>query len=143
MTEEKQTPSSAGDVWQDVGQQFKALGESLATAFKSTWESEETRQHLEKMQAGLEAVVDEISQATQKVADSEEAQKVKVEVEKAAQSAQAAGQEALEEVKPHLLAAFQKIKVELDQIISRMEQAEASPEAPGPEASGAEDEAVD
>jgi hypothetical protein len=138
MTEEKQTQSSAGDVWQEVGQQFKSLGESLATAFKTTWESEETRQHLEKMQAGLESMVDEISQATQKVADSEETQKVKVEVEKAAQSAQAAGQEAIEEVKPHLLAAFQKIKVELDQIISRLEQAEASPEE-----SGAADDEVD
>ena len=71
---------------------------------------------------GLEALVDEISQATQKVAASEEAQQVKAEVEKAAQSAQAAGQETIDEVRPELLAVFQRIRTELDQIINRMEQ---------------------
>jgi hypothetical protein len=69
MTEEKQAQPSASEVWQEVGQQFRVLGESLAAAFKATWESKETRQHLEKMQAGLEEMVDEISQATKKVAD--------------------------------------------------------------------------
>jgi hypothetical protein len=128
MTEEKQTQPSASDAWHEVGQQFRALGESLAAAFKSTWESEETRQHLEKMQAGLEDMAEEISQATKKVADSAEGQKVKVEFEKAAQSAQVAGQEAIEEARPHLLAAFQKIRTELDQIIARMEQEDVGSE---------------
>ena len=128
MTKEKQTQPFASEAWQEVGQKFRALGESLAAAFKATWESEETRQHLEKMQAGLEEMVDEISRATKKVATSEEGQKVKAEVEKAAQSAQAAGQEAMEEVRPHLLAAFQKIRTELDQIIARMEQEEPASE---------------
>jgi uncharacterized membrane protein YccC len=128
MTEEKQTQPSASDAWQEVGQRFRALGESLATAFKTTWESEETRQHLGKMQAGLEEMVDDISQATKKATDSAEGQKVKAEFEKAAQSARAASQEAIEEARPHLLNAFQKIRTELDQIIARMEQEKPAPE---------------
>jgi uncharacterized membrane protein YccC len=128
MTKEKQAQPSTSEVWQEVGQQFRVLGESLAAAFKASWESKETRQHLEKMQAGLEEMVDEISQATKKVADSEEGQKVKAEFEKAAQSAQVAGQEAIEEVRPHLLTAFQKIRTELDQIIARMEQEDVGAE---------------
>jgi hypothetical protein len=142
MTEEKQSQSPASEAWQEVGQQFRSLGESLAAAFKTTWESEETRQHLEKMQGGLAAMVDEISQATKNMADTEEAQKVKAEVKKAAQSAQAAGQQTAEEVRPHLLAAFQKIRTELDQIISRMEQEEPASETSADEtASDSEDAA--
>jgi uncharacterized membrane protein YccC len=128
MTEEKKDQPSASEAWHEVGQQFRSLGESLAAAFRTTWESEETRQHLEKVQAGLTAMIDEISQATKKMADSEEAQKVKAEVGKAAQSAQAASQQTAEEVRPHLLAAFHKIRTELDQIIQRMEQEEPASE---------------
>jgi len=121
MTEEKDSQSSAGQTWDDVGQQFRSLGESLASAFKSTWESEESRQHLEKMQESLEAMAEEIGQATRQAVDSEEGEKIKVEVEKAAQSAQAAGQQTVEELRPHLLEAFRRVRSELDQIINRME----------------------
>ena len=119
MTDEsnKDSQASAGQAWEEVGQQFRLLGESLASAFKETWQSEETCQHLQKMQADLEVMVDEIGQATQKAAESEEMQKVKAEAKKAK-----------EEIQPHLLAAFRKIRGELDQIISRMEQENSSDE---------------
>lgn len=136
MVDEKSTQDqqAASDAWNEVGQHFKALGESLASAFSATWHSEETRQHLKGMQAGLEAMVDRISQVTKEVAESDEAQKVQAEVEKTAQSAKVAGQEAVEEVRPHLLSAFRKIRAELDQMISRMEQ-----EPPPSETSSDED----
>ena len=124
MSEEKEGQASANETWEEVGQQFRALGESLASAFKTTWGSEETRQHLEKMETSLESIVDEISQAAQKMADSEEVQKVKVGAEKAAHSAQTAGQQTVEENRPQLLAAFRKIRTELDQMIKRMEAEE-------------------
>lgn len=126
----KESQHAAGEAWNEVGQQFRALGESLASAFKVTWQSEETRQHLEGMQAGLEALVDEISQVTKKVADSEEAKKVQVQAEKVAQSAKSASQQTTEEMRPHLLAAFRKIRAELDQMISRIEHDPATSETP-------------
>jgi uncharacterized membrane protein YccC len=134
MTEEKEGQASANETWEEVGQQFRALGESLASAFKTTWESEETRQHLEKMETGLESIVEEISQAAQKMADSAEAQKVKAEAEKAAHTAQTAGQQTVKEIRPQLLAAFRKIRTELDQMIKRME----AEEQPDPETTGGE-----
>ena len=134
MTEEKEGQASANQTWEEVGQQFRALGESLASAFKTTWESEETRQHLEKMETGLESIVEEISQAAQKMADSEEAQKLKAEAEKAAQTAQTAGQQTVQEIRPQLLAAFRKIRTELDQLIKRME----AEEQPDPETTAGE-----
>jgi hypothetical protein len=130
MTEQpSENKSTAGQAWEEVGQQFRQLGASLASAFKATWENEDTRQHVEEIQGGLEAIVDEISQATKKVAASEEAEKVKVEVKKAAQSAQVAGQEAIDEVRPELLVVFQRIRAELDQIINRMEPSEPDSDA--------------
>ncbi len=122
MTEEKEEQASTSQTWEDVGRQFRSLGESLASAFKSSWESEETRQHLEKMQAELEAMAAEIARSTQDVVDSEEGQKLKAEVEQAAQSARAAGQQTAEELQPHLLEAFRRVRSELDQIITRLER---------------------
>lgn len=125
MADEKKSTegqSAASDAWNEVGRQFKSLGESLASAFNTTWHSDETREHLKGIQAGLEAMVDRISQITKEVSESGEAQKVQAEVEKAAQSAKAAGQETVEEIRPHLLSAFRKIRAELDQMINRMEQ---------------------
>jgi hypothetical protein len=124
MTDEKakEDQHAANEAWQEVGRQFRALGESLASAFSTTWHSEETRQHLKGIQAGLETMVERIGQVTKEVRASGDAQKVQVEVEKAAKSAKSAGQEIVGEVQPHLLSAFRKIRVELDQMISRLEE---------------------
>ena len=59
MTEEQTTK----DAWREVGWQFQVLGESLAQAFRTAWEDEENRQHLQDMQAGLEKMISEIGQA--------------------------------------------------------------------------------
>ena len=126
--QQQENQSSTGQAWDDVGRQFRLFGESLASAFKTTWESEETQHHWDNIQVGLEAMVDELRRAAEKVASTEEAEKVKTEAKKAAQSAQAAGTEAAAKMEPHLLAAFQKIRAELDQIINRMEQSDPGTE---------------
>ena len=82
MTVERTT----GEAWYQVGRQFQALGESLATAFRTAWESEENREHLQDMKAGLEAMVDKVGRAVQEANASPEAQKARREVEKAAES---------------------------------------------------------
>ena len=128
MTEEKQDQPSARETWQELGQQFRLLGDNLAAALKATWESEETRRHLAEMQAGLEAMTDELNQTTKKMGDSEEVQRIKVEMERAAQSAKASGKQTMTEIRPHLLATFRQIRGELDRLISRMEQEEAASE---------------
>ena len=122
MTAEKDSQSTADQTWAEVGRQFRSLGDSLAAAFKSSWESEETRQHLEKMQAEIEAMATEVARSTRQAVESEEGHKIKVEVENAAESVRAAGQQTAEELQPHLLNAFRQIRSELDQIINRMEE---------------------
>ncbi len=117
MTNEQTTQ----EPWHEIGRQFQALGESLAQAFRTAWEDEENRQHLQDMQAGLEAMVGEIGQAIKEAGESPEGQKVRQEVTRAAESARAAGEQALQDAQPHLLSALRQVNAELQKIITRLE----------------------
>jgi Skp family chaperone for outer membrane proteins len=145
MTEEQTnqqtepTNEPLGDAWREVGQQFQTLGESLAAAFRATWEDEETRQHLQGMQDGLEAMVKDIGQAMKEATASPEAQKARGEFEKAAESLRSAGQQTLKEAQPRLLSALHQVNEELQKMISRLEQrGTASETETSPDEQGAE-----
>jgi len=127
---EKQTTSEA---WNEVGRQFQTLGESLAEAFRTTWESEETRQHVQNMQAGLEQVAGQVDRTIKETSASEEAQKLRGEAEKAAESLRAAGERTWWDTRPHLLSALSQLNAELQKMIARLEQEEAFAEAPAAE----------
>jgi adenylate cyclase len=130
QTTEQTEPSqpSLGDAWREVGSQFQALGESLAAAFRASWEDEETRQHLHGMQDGLQAMANEINQALKEGTTSPEAQKARSEVEKAAQSIRSAGQQTLQEARPQLLSTLRQVNQELQKMINRLEQRETASE---------------
>jgi hypothetical protein len=113
---------SLEESWREVGQHFQVLGQSLAKAVKAAWESEETRQQVKNLQTNLQGALDEVSQAVKEVAASPEGQQVQAEVGKAAQSAQAAGQQAWQEAQPHLLAALHQLRVEVDKMIGFLEK---------------------
>lgn len=124
MNDEQTTQES----WREVGDQFKALGDSLSRAFRTAWESEENRQHLESIKSGLKAMVDQVGQALadasaalEEASTSPEGQKVRREAEKAAESARVAGEKALEEARPHVLSAVRQINAELEKWIRGME----------------------
>ena len=118
MTNEQTTE----ETWREVGGQFQALGESLAQAFRTAWENEENRQHLRDMRDGLEAMVDKVSQAIKEASVSPDGQKVRQEAQMAAASARAAGEQALQEARPHLLSALRQINAELQKMIGHMEE---------------------
>lgn len=131
QTEQAQQP--AGEAWREVGQQFKALGESLATALRAAWHSEENRRQLQEMQAGLEAMAEEVNRAVKETVASPKAQKVKSEVGRAAGSARSAGEKALQEARPHLLSALQQVNAEVQKIIRRLEEDAPAAQAPAEE----------
>lgn len=118
MTEQQTT----SDPWREVGRQFQALGENLAQAFHAAWEDEETRQHVQELQAGLEAMVGEIGQAIKQAAGSPEGQRMGEGIKRAGQSARVAGGRAWQDAQPHVLAALRKLTVELQKMISQLEE---------------------
>jgi vacuolar-type H+-ATPase subunit I/STV1 len=109
------------EAWSEVGRQFEALGESLATAFRAAWQIEDTRQHVQSVQNGLEIMVNRVGQAIQDASQSPEGERVRTEAAKTAESLRSAGEEAWEEAQPHLLSALTRINAELNKLLDRME----------------------
>ncbi len=127
-----QTQPAPADAWHDVGKQFEALGQSLATAFRTAWESEENRKRMKGMQAGLEAMVNEVGKAIRETSESPEGQQARAEAHKAAQSLRTAGQQTWQEARPHLVSALHQVNAELQKMISQLEQEEPASEAADP-----------
>jgi hypothetical protein len=134
MNDEKTTE----ETWREVGDQFKALGESLATAFRTAWEKEETREHVRGMKEGLEAMVDQVGRAIEEASASVEGQKMREELGRAAESARAAGEKTLQDARPHLISALDTVNAELQKLIRRMEGGEQAVEGSGVESASEE-----
>jgi 1,2-diacylglycerol 3-alpha-glucosyltransferase len=63
---------SVAEAWYEVGDRFRALGESLSEAFSESWEGEEIYPRLEDMRSGLKAMLDRIDRAIQISSTSDE-----------------------------------------------------------------------
>jgi hypothetical protein len=115
-------PGSAdpNEGWQEVGRQFRTLGESLAAALRAGWENEETRSRVQDMQTGLAALVSDVGQAIQETVDSPGGQQVKAEAQKAASSVAGVLDETAEEVRPQLVSALRLVNTELQRVIDRL-----------------------
>jgi len=123
MAEDRES-KRAGEAWREVGQQFSALGDSLSQAFRTAWEDERTRQQLDEVQKGLESMAQQLGRAIDEASHSPEGQRVRREMEKAAQSAHVAGEQAWRDAKPHVVSALRQIDLELQKAIDRLEAME-------------------
>jgi methylphosphotriester-DNA--protein-cysteine methyltransferase len=130
VVEVEEQAKTTDEVWREVGQQFEALGKSLSQAFRATWESEETRKQVKKLGDGLDRAAQKVEEAIKKAGSSPEAQKLREEAEKTAESLQTAGQKTWEDARPHLLSALTQFNTELQKMIDRLEHQEATPEEP-------------
>lgn len=110
------------EAWREVGKQFQELGQSLASAFRATVDSDEGRRHLQNMQAGLQAMADEVNQAIRDASVSPRATDVRVKAEKAATTARFVTEEAFQEARPQILAALRQVNTELQKLIARMDE---------------------
>lgn len=111
----------SNEAWQEVGRQFQALGQSLAATIQAAWQNEEVRRQAQEMKTGLEAMVNDVGQAIKETASSPKAQSVKNEAVKAAESVRSAGEETVQEVRPHLVSALQTLNEELQKLIGRLQ----------------------
>ncbi len=93
---------------------------------------------MQNMQDGLEAMIDHLDQAIKEASAAPEAQKIRGEAEKAAESLRTAGEQTWQEARPHLLSALSQINAELQRMIERLKEepaleaphAEAAPDGP-------------
>jgi predicted ATP-dependent endonuclease of OLD family len=117
----EQPTGETRQAWEDVGHQFEQLGQSLATAFRTLWESEETQQNVESLRDGLQSMAADVSAAVNKSLTSEDTEKIKAEAQKAARSAQAATEKTAEEIRPQITNALKQVNEELQKLIERLE----------------------
>jgi len=121
MTEER----SAQEAWREVGEHLEALGESLAQAIRTAWEKEDTQQQLESVQGTLRNMADAIDREISEASRSPEAERIREEAEKAAESARSAGRQTWTEARPHVLSALTRVNAELEQLIEGMQREQA------------------
>ncbi len=137
MSDEKKTqntePVQPGEAWRDVGKQFETLGTTLAAAVRAAWQDEGNRKRVQEMQTGLEAMITEVSHAIKETAASPQGQQVRGEVNRAAQNLRVAGEQTMQEVRPHLLSALKQVNEELQKLLDRMEEGKGTkpPQPPG------------
>jgi hypothetical protein len=111
--------TGSGSEWREVGDQFRILGDQIAAALRTTWESEGTRQGLRDLQTGLEHMVSAVGQAIDEASASPTGQRVREEALRAATSARAAGQEAWRDAQPQVLSALRRASAEFERVLGR------------------------
>ena len=126
-----QAESTPQNNWQDVGQQFKELGESLAQAFRTAWENEENQRRLQEMRTGLQSMVEDVGKAIDDSAKSPQGQHFREEAEKTVEKVRTAGEQTIQEVRPQLISALQQLNLELQKLVDRMEKRNTPPAGKG------------
>jgi hypothetical protein len=116
LTEEQ----GAKQAWQGVGEQFEALGASIAQALKAAWESEETRSHVESLKEGLDSAVRRVEEAARKASASVDGQRLRAEATEAAESLRSASKQSWEQARPHVVSALRQVDAELQKLIERL-----------------------
>ncbi|MBN1261072.1 MAG: hypothetical protein JXB35_10365 [Anaerolineae bacterium] len=131
MSDEKtEGHPESSEAWREVGQQFKSLGDSIAAAFRSAWEDEGNRQHVEELRDGLQSLVNEVGQAISDGAASPEGRRARAEAERAAQSAHEAVKKSWTDVEPHVISSLEKVSAELRRAIDGLKSGPSGSSTP-------------
>ena len=114
------TGQSTEESWQEVGHQFEVLGSSLAQAFRTAWSNIETSTEAQQVKTGLESMLREVGQAIDDTTKTPEAQKLKEDAKRTAESLRTAGEQTVQEARPQIISALQKANEELQKLIDKM-----------------------
>jgi hypothetical protein len=126
---EKEGREGSGEAWGEVARQFDALGKSMAEAFRLSWNNGEARKYV---MSGLESMAAEINHALSHSGElPAEARNLKGQVDKVAQAARSATEDAVRENRPRLLMTLRQVNGELQRLIERLEEQDKNPDKPG------------
>jgi hypothetical protein len=97
---EQDTPKSS-EAWEEFSQQLQKLGDSIAKAFRT------------------------MASSVNEAIASPEAQKLRTEAKKVAQSARDAGEQASEQLRPRLISTLRQVDDEIQTLITNLEKKSA------------------
>jgi hypothetical protein len=69
----------------------------------------------------MERMVDDIGEAIKQASESPEGQRIREEAKRAADSAHAAGSQAWQDARPHVVSALRQVGAELEKMIGKLE----------------------
>ena len=124
--ESRRSPSEEG--WREMGRQFQQLGESLSAAFRAAWNDEHVRRQAEHAKGGLEALATEVGKVVTEMAQSPDVRRA---TSGAVKSVRTAGEETVQEIRPHLEDALRQLNRELQRFIDGMQAGKGSSKEPG------------
>jgi chromosome segregation ATPase len=104
---------SSREAWQEVGREFEALGASLASALRSARQRSDTAERTEGLQQGLRAMIDQLRQAIEEGTATPEAQQVRAEAARTAETVRTAAEATVQEVRPALVNALRQLNEEI------------------------------
>ncbi len=123
----KQPTGQSAEAWREVGKQFEVLGQTLAEAVRTSWYSEDNRKRLQEMQGGLESMAKQVTTAIKESAANPNAEQAKTQVKRTAETMRSAGEQTVQEIRPHLVNALHLLNEELEKLVKRMEAEKAAP----------------
>ncbi len=133
MTEEpkvEETTTEETHTERSIADELARLGQQLATAAKTAWESEERRKLQGEITSGVQRFGQEISSAVSRASDSEQAQQLRTRAAKVAEDVQRA--DVVEEVRKGILVGLEAINRELGKLLERLEPKAAPAEVVAP-----------
>lgn len=122
MTEEPKVEETMGGettTERSIADELAKLGQQLAAAAKTAWESEERRKLQNEITTGVQRFGQEISTAVNKAAESEQAREFKTRATRVAEDVQKT--DVVDEVRKGILVGLEAINRELGKMLERME----------------------
>jgi hypothetical protein len=117
----EQPQAAADSSWQEVGRQFETLGATLAQALRSTWSRVESNADAQQVKASLETLLRDVGKAVEDAAATPDAQKLKEEAKRTAESLRIAGEQSVQEARPQIISALKQVNDELNKLIQKVE----------------------
>lgn len=112
---------STAEAWQEVSRQIEALGKSLDAALWQAWNDGAMQKAVGEMESGLQSIARAVAEGIDQAAALPEGQQLREDAERAAESARVAGEEAVAEARPKILAALQSIHDGLEKAIEQLQ----------------------
>ncbi len=129
MAEEPRTETSIAD-------ELDKMGQLVAQAVRSAWESEERKKLEAEVVEGLRKFSDQVSTTAKKASESDAAQQIKAQAEKVAAGVKE--KDVADEIRKGLLAGLEVVNQELGKLVERLETKKAPGEPPAAPAAPAE-----
>lgn len=121
---------SSTEAWQEVGRQFKLLGESISQAVQAAWHDEENRRRVEEMRSGLESMVSDVSNSIKQAANTPQGQRIREHGRQTAEDIRAASEQTVQDIRPTLVSALRQLNLELQKLTDRMDKTNRAQENP-------------